>query len=190
MAVGLFDLTRIYFRVAATGQKIDYAKLLEVLEREVGEPFDRKIGWTAFDPQNGSQQQFVSIMKDLGFEMALKDVEKSSAVNPGQPIPRDQKRLINELSTRFDAEMGYSLARLVTDGANVVMVTDSYPMAYTIGESAKVGDSKVYLAAFQDQMDPRWSTAIREGEYEFIDLGEFSEEIIGRPRVDTNVELP
>jgi hypothetical protein len=157
------DLTRLYYSIRRLEVRIDYRAMVEVAQRG-GPRFDPVLGFTASDPKNEPQARLLDRLRSDGWlidEHAPRDAALFSSAD----------KLAAEDSFRFDTAIAFALGRLAGEVDRVVLVTDSYPLHVPVDECVRRG-TRVDIAYFRDELDPRWRSRIASGQVGFIELGE------------------
>jgi hypothetical protein len=177
----LADGSALFFTTRALGgdKPLDYRRLEERLKEEYRlKSFDVTLFFTAYNLANESQQKFLAFIRDT-MRWTLDAVPWFEAVVPPSTYTTLEGNEPRPF-IRFDARIAFSLGRLAGVYDQVVLVSDSYPLAWPMVQAIKKGTA-VNLAFFAQSLDPRWIRYFRgpSPEIKLFDLDRFSEELFG-----------
>lgn len=183
-AAALIDGTALYFRSRegrSEGERLNYEALDDhLLSKCRVNEFDPAIFFTTYDSQNEGQGKFLSFVRNrLEWQAETRPVWDADPLPKDAPWERGERR--NEF-IRFDASIAFALGRLVERRDTIVLVTDSFAIEQPMLAASAYGKTKIVLAFFGQQLDPRWLPVIRggDGRIEFWDLDDVSESLFGR----------
>lgn len=164
------DLTRMYYSIRRLDVQIDYRAMVEIAQQG-GPNFDPILGFTASDPKNGAQARLLERLRSDGWLIDEHAPRDAALLSNAEKLPAED-------SFRFDAAIAFALGRLIGDVDRVVLVTDSYPLHIPVDECVRRG-TRVDIAYFRDELDPRWRSRIVSGRVGFIELDN-SDILLGR----------
>lgn len=183
-AAVFIDGTALYFRSRegrSEGERLDYEALNRHLRTMAGVAvFDPAIFFTTYDSQNEGQAKFIAFLRNrLQWEVETRPVWDADPLPKDAPWERGERR--NEF-IRFDAPIAFALGRLVGRRDCVIVVTDSFAVEQPMLAAGGYGSTRVVLAFFGQQLDPRWLPVVKGGDdrVEFWDLDEVDESLFGR----------
>ena len=183
-AAVLIDGTALYFRARegrSEGERLDYEELSRFLRTKAGvSSFDPAIFFTTYDAQNEGQAKFLSFLRNrLQWEPETRPVWDADPLPKDASWERGERR--NEF-IRFDAPISFALGRLVERRDLVIVVTDSFGVEQPMLAATEYGNTKIVLAFFGQQLDPRWLPVLRTAEdrIEFWDFDDIAASLFGR----------
>jgi hypothetical protein len=167
----LVDLTALYDS-RKRHKKLDYAKLTAFLAMAAGvdsiKDFQSFQGFTVFSPKNQEQEDFVSNLTNLGWDVDTYNQYQIELLENIGMKPNDY---------RFNSLISLKIGSLVNDDppSTVVVVSDSFDL-YNVMEQAHREDNllEFLVVYFKDHMDARWGNALNESKdfIRFHDLNE------------------
>jgi hypothetical protein len=156
------DLTRLYLKLRKLDIRLDYRSVVEVA-RDGGPEFEKIIAFTSSEPKkNEGQSRLLERLRADGWcidEYAPRDAA----------LFADPEKLPAEDAFRFDAALAFALGRLAGTVKRIALVTDSYALHIAADECVRRG-TKVALAFFREELDPRWSPRLGRGHIGFIEI--------------------
>lgn len=194
----VIDGTALYFRSReGRSERLDYEafdrELRQGAARELGKPvaqFRPAMFLTTFDPQNDGQVKFLGFLRSrLAWEIETKPLWEADPLPKDAPWDRSERR--SEF-IRFDASIAFAVGRLVERRDLVIVCSDSFGLAAPLMAAAEYGDTRVVLAFFGHQLDPRWHGLLRDPScrVQFWDLDDPIEPLFGREPAAARVHSP
>lgn len=190
----LIDASAIFsaLRSFESGKPLNYKVLDEVLRRHSNvwpRTFDLPLVWMAMDPANEGQAKFRSFLTEV-MKFNLEAIPIAEAIVPPatvQTMEQDQPRPF----IRFDNRISFALARLISNGySSIVVVSDSYGLAYPMTEAARrTKGSKITLAFFRHLIDPRWEKVLKGGARTADELLDFFDLDLERESLGVGVRM-
>jgi hypothetical protein len=187
----LTDGTALFFaaRYVSPDKGIDYQALWNLLaaNRQIPSPFAPAVFFTASDPANEKQVRFHEMIGSIGWKLAETPPHEATINNPLLGDAKES-RLV-----RFDALIAYTLAHLqatTPDQMEVIIITDSYPVAAPVRDAVARG-ARITIAFFGSLIDTRWHRLFREEDgrdprLRFLDLELHANTLFSRPRATTS----
>ena len=155
------DLTALFNARSRFRKTINYKLLDEVLRKNSDiEKWDVNRWYTIFSDNNKAQASFIEGLKSLGWDV---ETLKSKNVH----------KFNKHSDYRFDSRICYQLGTCSGEIDNIVVVSDSFDLYYSIKDLKEDDcDINVSLAFFGDALDGRWWKVLNKEDsvVNFVDL--------------------
>jgi hypothetical protein len=173
----LVDGTALFLgaRNLADGGSVDYLRLDQLLKSLVPglQNWQPAIFFTSWDRGNDGQNKFLEFLESRIGWTVDRIVTHDTLVRP--PARAAEEADEGQLFIKLDAQIAFSLGRLVEKCSHIVVLGDSFNLAAPMEETAKRG-THVSLAYFDRLLDPRWRRILRlpKSPIDFFDLSHAS----------------